>query len=621
MTMTLNPANGTQWGRFQKTNQSRPASAPAVAKPNTKSQEQSIRFGSMPQKTADTFETDIPIDPVLLPVQTLQIFDRKPISVRDSLVWQLVGTYSNALFEALGRGNPKQQDNHIFNYLAYRMLQGAAFPKQQNEAGVSAIQHAASHGNMVGTRLLEEYGVKLTEREANEALVNVCLSGYNQMAQKLLAGIPASHLPTNAMTLKNPFHLAAERGKAGVVSSFLRRPDVNVNEEDASGQNGLMLAAATGNGKTVHRLLDDPRVNVYRRDVFGFRPLDFAAQTGNVDSAKALLSDWRVNVNDRNWLGVTPLMHAAERGHVDMLQELLGQADIEANCQDIGGNTALMLAVGNQHQKAVQTLLGYPHTDVNHRNMAGVTALHRAVVTGNKTLIDMLLARPEIRVNVVNIFKETPLMMAARNGQGQIVEQLLRHPRILVNAGDHDGNTALHHAAGQGYRGATQALLKAPFIRVNDRNHLGQTPLMLAAEANRAEAVKALLKHPEVATGMGDGQGLTGFLYAVTAGSLDAAKVLLAHEPKLLNQENFFKATPLHMAVLNGQKEMLQWLLEQPGIELHRDRAGARAVDYAQSLGRQDMVDLINEKATRSPKRPLGEVEEEATSSKRKRSE
>ncbi len=89
---------------------------------------------------------------------------------------------------------------------------------------------------------------------------------------------------------------------------------------------------------------------------------------------------------------------------------------------------------------------------------------------------------------------------------------------------------------------------------------------------------------------------ITPLLGAIISGDLDLVRTALQQNPEHLNTSYAQNGnTPLHVAALNGQAEIVTLLLEQPGIDKTlKNNDGKTATDLAQEKGFTEIVQLLN---------------------------
>ncbi|KAM3873383.1 NF-kappa-B inhibitor delta [Diretmus argenteus] len=148
---------------------------------------------------------------------------------------------------------------------------------------------------------------------------------------------------------------------------------------------------------------------------------------------------------------------------------------------------------------------------------------------------------------------KTALLVAVTANQPDIVQDLLSFGTD-VNACDVKGQTALHLAADYGVPGILQVILSSgSAVNLEARNFEGMTPLHCAA-ISHSVTMKALLS-----SGLGD----VG-LQPKAGEKLSCLQMLLSAGASLLSQEIKSNKTVLHLAVKEGNIDLVRHLLRIP---------------------------------------------------------
>ena len=150
-----------------------------------------------------------------------------------------------------------------------------------------------------------------------------------------------------------------------------------------------------------------------------------AAMQGNRDAVRALLKDG-ADVNTALGDGMTALHYAAARHDVELAKLLLyAGANVRATTR-IGGYSPLLIAARDGDASMIDALIG-AGADANSATANGATALMLASAAGNVAAVKTLIAHGA-NVNAKEPVKqETALTFAAALGRADVIRELTAH--------------------------------------------------------------------------------------------------------------------------------------------------------------------------------------------------
>ncbi|XP_056141919.1 NF-kappa-B inhibitor delta isoform X2 [Lampris incognitus] len=147
---------------------------------------------------------------------------------------------------------------------------------------------------------------------------------------------------------------------------------------------------------------------------------------------------------------------------------------------------------------------------------------------------------------------KTALLVAVTANQPDIIQDLMLFGAD-VNACDFSGQTALHLAAEYGFPEVIQVILSSHAVNLETRNFEGMTPLHCAA-----------ISHCEVVKGLSASRLLDAGLQAKAGKTRFCLQILLNNGASLLSQEIKSNKTVLHLAVKEGNIDLVRHLLNVP---------------------------------------------------------
>jgi len=144
---------------------------------------------------------------------------------------------------------------------------------------------------------------------------------------------------------------------------------------------------------------------------------------------------------------------------------------------------------------------------------------------------------------------------------------LAKHPQ-LVETRDEEGLTALHAACEQPDALASVHWLVAQAgANVNATDHMGRTPLLVACEEDAYDAAIYLVRTKKVDVELADEQGYTPLHMAAMSGNMELVKVL-AKEGGATAKFNRQGRTPAESALNHGFIGIGRWLHNHAGKHL-----------------------------------------------------
>ena len=323
-----------------------------------------------------------------------------------------------------------------------------------------------------------------------------------------------------------------------------------------SGNDVPLIDAASANRLAIVKFLLENGADVnIRRQSDGRTALNEAAELGYKEMAELLL-DHGADVNETgpNYTDrMPPLILAAKHGFKAVAEVLLAhKADV--NVKAPGGETPLHVAVANGFMAVAELMLSHG-ADINARTTAGQTPLHLAATAGNTTVIGWLIAhKPE--VDARDNYGLTPLFAAVQAGQIDAAGLLLKN-KADVNAqatgGTRDFGTGwapLHVAIAKNYGGLDE-MVKL-LLENNARTDVQIPVYSFDFNQNRGRAIRP---------------------------------------PAGYQFKGVENVTPLTMAVMSGQQEVVRLLIEHRADVNAKDTAGesplilAAATDYGNGAG------------------------------------
>lgn len=304
--------------------------------------------------------------------------------------------------------------------------------------------------------------------------------------------------------------------------------------------------------------------------------LHLACSTGSTTVVQWLL-DKGFDVKDEDGETRTPLHLACSKGNLPISQLLLKKG-AKINAWDCSKTTPLHDACESENVDLVQYLIR-SGSDVNAKDNYGVTPFLTACMKGNLELMTVL-ADAGVDISYGHyLLGKTSIQLALATGKEGIEEWFWKRDTRVKRE---DLTEALLVACDRADLEAAKMLI-AKGADVNG-SHGQKTVLTSACTKNNVALIRLLLeKGADVNKDLGcfEFDANSPLTTACMYGHVDLLPVLLQAGANI-NHENYYKQTPLHLAVCHRKPQVVKWLVQQKGIALNvRDKDGRTPLDLA----------------------------------------
>ncbi|GAB4851394.1 hypothetical protein Ancab_030797 [Ancistrocladus abbreviatus] len=330
-----------------------------------------------------------------------------------------------------------------------------------------------------------------------------------------------------------------------------------------TGGNILHIASLHGHIEFIKNAIQQLPVLVLlicRSNSKGDNPLHVAANLGHHDIVKLLIDSYKSYLED---------IEGAKRRST-LLTLMIAEEGIATDpwsAQNSSGDTPLHLALRNEHQEEAMHLLGTDPNLACYTNNRGESPLYIAAAYGMEEVLEKILTS-DMPYSTSGPGGATPLHAAIYGSTEKAVKLLLEKRAELVKAADNQKRTALHFAAERGPEWPIELLLKQDKSCAYLRDAEGLTPLLRASTLGHIGVVSAILVHCLPSIAICDIAGRT-MLHLMKLPSYQAGVELLKFPAirRLINKPDQEGNTPLHLAVKNGNHDMVNVLLSDSDIE------------------------------------------------------
>ncbi|XP_065826130.1 transient receptor potential cation channel subfamily A member 1-like isoform X2 [Oscarella lobularis] len=184
-----------------------------------------------------------------------------------------------------------------------------------------------------------------------------------------------------------------------------------------------------------------------------------------------------------------------------------------------------------------------------------------------------------------------PIHKAAAEGDIETVHRIVLSYPDAVYSTDVHGATALHHAASESALGVMDYLIQNG-TDLNHQDEQGETPLHWSIAFEKPEAMELLLNRG-AATDVKTTTWETALHTAVRMQSSHMVKILASHEAVDVNVPGEHARTPLHIASLGENTDVIDILMANRAYPCSRDGNGLRPIHLASRHGKPHMVNYI----------------------------
>ncbi|CAL8311970.1 unnamed protein product [Merluccius merluccius] len=348
---------------------------------------------------------------------------------------------------------------------------------------------------------------------------------------------------------------------------------------------------------------DPSLVPVDRTDEEGNTALQFASASGHENLVRFLLRKG-ASVDSRNNYGWTPLMQAARFGHLNVAHILL-ENGAEINGRNRLGASVLSMAARGGHAHVVKLLLeggayvdDYDHLDIaaegvsigsgsSGREFMDVTALLVASLHGHEAAVRLL----QEWGSDVNFSQKTTgwgaLMLATLSGKVGVAQQLVERgadpDRLNVLS-----KTAFELAMDLRQRDIKTYLDPITTVRPQTDDEKRRPDVFSALKLGNSQLVKEILEEDPAQVNSSNQEGASPLMMAAVSGQLEVVQLMVEKNADIDKQDGVHGWTALMQATYHGNKDVVKYLLSQGADVNLRAKNGYTAFDLVMLLNDPD---------------------------------
>jgi ankyrin repeat protein len=482
---------------------------------------------------------------------------------------------------------------------------------KKDSEGLTLLHVASKLRKLQEVKLLLSNGadIEASDKDGCTPLYYACTSSYsNYDVVKYLIDNGAL-VNSKSNDNSTPLHAAAASWDYRAVELLIKK-GADVNSVTKSGDTPLHRAVVGNwlekpvdeNKKTIKILVDsgaDPRCRGNP-----FTPIEEALSSNDTEIADYLIK--MININAKDSFGDL-LIHRAVSVNDFKMVKLLIENGADINIKDEQGRTPLHVArlEEDEHKEIIKLLeekgaidegkeekiiecpgpteeevlkrvkeMIASGKDINLKDEYGRTELHMATVWGKENVVKFLIEN-HADLNPYDEDGFTPLHYALFNGYFQIAKLLIENGADVNGRNKKTGDTPLHYAIyhkGEGAYNFIQYLLEKG-ADINSQDDYGDTPLHRAVRQEDVNMVELLIKEkPNL--NIPDKPRDTPLITAVRLNNVAITKLLIKAKADLNIPEGMTRDTPLHLACMEKNKEIVEALINNGAAINPRDING-----------------------------------------------
>ncbi|CAI5673779.1 unnamed protein product [Oreochromis niloticus] len=380
--------------------------------------------------------------------------------------------------------------------------------------------------------------------------------------------------------------LRSEAGSECDAADMLSLVPVDCTDEE--GNTGLQFASASGHENLVRFLLRKG-ASVDSRNNYGWTPLMQAARFGHLTVAHILLENG-AEINGRNRLGASVLTMAARGGHTHVVKLLLESG---AYVDDFDHLAVAAEAVSNGNNNNSCSGSGFGPGEGclggggGGREFMDITALMVASQHGHEAVVRLLLEWG----SDVNFSQKTtgwgPLMLSTLSGKVAVAQQLVERgadpDRINVLS-----KTAFELAMQLKQRDIKAYLDSITTVRPQTDDERRRPDVFSALKLGNSQLVKEILEEDPAQVNLSNQEGATPLMMAAVSGQLEVVQLMVEKNADIDKQDGVHGWTALMQATYHGNKDIVKYLLNQGADVNLRAKNGYTAFDLVMLLNDPD---------------------------------
>ena len=409
---------------------------------------------------------------------------------------------------------------------------------------------------------------------------------------------------------QNIFHFSSLNGHFHFIKHILAHyPQCIslIHSPDNEGALPIHLACNSGNTQLVTYLVDDIKCDVTAKTEVGHTCVSYACTSGNLSLVMLLIQQYKFDPLAVDKYGISLLHHSVANNCIHIMEWIANQYNINvaAHCNK-AGETLLHIAAQFGRSISLQHLVNTYQCDVNATtsdkiDLALYTPLHFACEKRNVAAVLYLTSLPQCNITAETSNHSTVIHLTCKSGSLPILKHLVENysDQLSLYAINDDGKASIHLACEKGALNIIKYIIECSPDLLDLADTHGYTPLLTAAYSNHLPVVK-YLNSQNCNISVLDGRGFNVLHISSEKGYFNIVKYLIDGEYVDPNITDFHERTSLHVAVLNAQLAIVEYLMDSPNYQQPhvrfevQDKDGNASFHIACETGQSNIVSILS---------------------------
>ena len=380
-----------------------------------------------------------------------------------------------------------------------------------------------------------------------------------------------------------------------------------IHSPDNEGILPIHLAFQSGNSQLVTYLIDDIKCDVTSKTSRYNTCVTYACISGNLSLVKLLIEQYKLHPLAIDKYGLSSLHASMEKGHIHIMEWIANKCNINVatHCATTGF-TLVHRAAKSGQLHALQHLVNTYQCDINattnyYANRDLYTALHFACERRHVAVVLYLTSLSQCNITAETSNHSTIIHLTCKGGSLPILKHLVENcsDQLSLYAINDDGKASIHFACEKGALNIIKYIIEHSPNLLDLPDAHGYTPLLTAAYNNHLPVVK-YLNSQNCNISVLDDKGFNVLHISSEKGCFDIVKYLIDGEYVDPNITDCHAHTSLHIAVLNAQLAIVEYLMDSPNYKQPRVQFEIQDADENASLhiacatGQPNIVSILS---------------------------